>query len=248
MLHDQRAPRGLRFKLRTVLACIAFTAFVIGWYSSIERERTRSARLVQQLMNAQSQVRMAESRVQIQTNVPSSGNQKAKGVLSKARFEGVNLRDAVIQGGASAFQQTVFDNSDLSNASLTGGGASFQGASFNNAILRNAKLVGGGSALTLATFESADLSGAVLTGNLAGVSLKNAKCLGTTIKGSFQGANIDAAQFQNADLSAIRSEDLGSCYYDAPPTYDTNTKFPARFDPIAHGWKKSKAASGTASR
>src|SRR2546429_368806 len=116
MLHDRLAPRGLRFKLRTLLACIAFIALVSGWYSSIERERTRSARLVQQLMNAQSQVRMAESRAQIQTNVPSSGNQ-AKGVLSKARFEGVNLRDAVIQGGASAFQQTVFDNSDLSNTS-----------------------------------------------------------------------------------------------------------------------------------
>jgi uncharacterized protein YjbI with pentapeptide repeats len=131
---------------------------------------------------------------------------------------------------------------------LTGGGASFQGASFNNAILRNAKLAGGGSSFQLATFENADLSGAVLSGSLQGVSLRKAKCVGTTINGSFQGANIGAAQFQNADLSAVRSEDLGSCYFDAPPTYDANTKFPDRFDPVTHGWKKTDAKSGTVGR
>lgn len=243
MLHDRLSTRGLRFNLRTVLVCIALIAFVVGWYTSMERERSRSARLVQQLINAQSQIRLAESRAEIQADASCSGNARTKGVLSRARFEGVNLHGAVVQGGASAFQRTVFDHSDLSNTSLTGGGASFQGASFNNAILRHAKLAGGGSSFQLATFESADLSGAVLTGNLQGVSLRNAKCVGTTIDGSFQGANIDAALFQNADLSGIRSEDLASCYFDAPPTYDVNTKFPDRFDPIAHGWKKVPASS-----
>jgi uncharacterized protein YjbI with pentapeptide repeats len=151
----------------------------------------------------------------------------------------MRLQCAVIHAGTSAFQRTVFDNSDLSNASLSGGGASFQGASFNHAVLRNAKLAGGSSSFQLATFESADLSGAVLTGNLQGISLRNAKCVDTTIQGSFQGANIDAAQFQDADLSAVESVNLASCYFDAPPTYDANTKFPEGFDPIANGWKKT---------
>lgn len=248
MLRDRLATSGLRFKLRTSLFFIAFISLIIGWYTSIARERTKSARLVQQLMNAQSQIRLAESRAGIQADARSIGTQRAKGALSSAKFEGVNLRDVVIQAGTSAFQRTVFDNSDLSNASLTGGGASFQGASFNNAILRNAKLAGGGSSFQLATFENADLSNAVLTGNLAGISLRNAKCVGTTINGSFQGANLDAVQFQNADLSSIRSEDLGSCYFDAPPTYDANSKLPDRFDPIGHGWKKTNAAGGTANR
>ena len=243
MLQNGRTTGGLRFRLRTVLVCMAFIALVVGWYTSMERERTRSARLLRQLMNAQSQIGLAESRAELQTNVTSGGNPPAKGVLSRARFEGVNLRDVVIQGSTSAFQKTVFDKSDLSNASLTGGGASFQGASFNKAILTNAKLVGAGSSFQLATFEGADLSGAALTGNLQGVSLQNAKCIGARINGSFQGANIDAAQFQNADLSAIRGEDLASCYYKTPPTYDANTKFPDRFDPIEYGWKKVAASS-----
>src|SRR5690349_8603489 len=97
MPHDRLATKGLRFKMRTVFVWMAFVALVIGWYASMERERTRTARLVQQLMNAQSQVRMAESRAQIQADAHSAGNQNAKGVLSKAKFEGVNLRDAVIQ-------------------------------------------------------------------------------------------------------------------------------------------------------
>ena len=243
MLNDRLATKGLRFKLRTVLACVAFIALVIGWYASMERERSTSAKLIQQLINAQFQIGLTESRTEIQAKASSSGNTAGKGVLSCARLEGVNLRGANIQGGVSAFQKTVFDSSDLCNASLTGGNASFQGAGFNSAILRNAKLAGGGSSFQLARFEGADLSGAVLIGNLQEVSRRNAKCMGTTINGSFQGANIDAAQFQNADLSAIRSEDLASCYYDASPTYDANTKFPARFDPIAHGWKKVPASS-----
>jgi Pentapeptide repeats (8 copies) len=247
-MHDRLATKRLRFNLRTGLVFVAFFALVIGWYTSTAQQRARSAWLVQQLMNARSQIQLAESRAEIQADAHANNDSTAKGLLSGAKLEGMNLRDAVIGGGTSAFQKARFDRSDLSNASLTGGVASFQGASFNNAILRNAKLAGGGSSFQLATFENADLSGAVLTGNLQAVSLRNAKCIGTTISGSFGGANISTAQFQNADLSAVRSEDLASCYSDAPPEYDANTKFPERFDPITHGWKKTDAASRAPSR
>jgi uncharacterized protein YjbI with pentapeptide repeats len=235
--------QSLRFNLRSALFWIAIIAILIGWYTSRERERIRSAKLLQQLLNAQSQIQLAELRADIQHDVASNDVPRNEGVLSSAKFEGVNLRDAVIQGGTSAFQRTVFDNSDLSNASLTGGGASFQGASFNNAKLTNAKLTGGGSSFQLATFDGADLSGAVLTGNLQGVSLRNAKCVGTAINGSFQGANIDGAQFQNADLSSIGSNNLQSCYFEVPPTYDAKTSFPQGFNPVTVGWKKANIAS-----
>jgi uncharacterized protein YjbI with pentapeptide repeats len=239
MSHDEAAKGGLRFRLRTVLACMAFLALVVGWYTSMERVRARNASLTRQLMNAQMQVRLAESRAEIQSELRAPGNPTANGKRSRAGFAGMYLQDAVIQAGTSAFQRTVFDNSNLSNTSLSGGGSSFQGASFNNAVLRNARLSGGGSSFQLATFENADLSGTILTGNLQGISLRNAKCVGATIKGSFQGANIDAAQFQDADLSGIESVNLESCYFDTPPVYNANTKFPDGFDPIVNGWKKA---------
>ena len=241
MPDEQPAANALRFNLRTALALVAFIAILFGWYASSKQSRDKNARLIQQLLNARSQVSLAESRGEFQAERTSDG----RPLFSKPRVEGVSLRGAVIQAGDSAFQRTSFDNSDLSGASLTGGGASFQGASFKNARLRNAKLVGGGSSFQLATFDNADLSGAVLNGNLQGVSLKNANCTGITIIGSFQAANIDSAKFQSADLSAIRNEDLASCYYKTPPTYDAQTKLPARFDPTAHGWRLAPAGAGS---
>jgi hypothetical protein len=240
MSHDQSAKGSLRFTLRTALTWFAFLALVIAWYTSMQRERVKHATLLRQLMNARMQVGLAESRAEIQSDLTTPQNPAVKEELSRAGMQGLNLHGAVIQAGTSAFQKAVFDNCDLTNASLNGGGASFQGASFNKAVLRNAKLTGGGSSFQLATFESADLSGAALTGNLQGVSLKNARCVGTTIQGSFQGANIDATQFQDADLTAIESANLESCYFDAPPTYKANTRFPVGFDPIVSGWTKAQ--------
>jgi len=234
----ESARRRLRFNLRTVLFWMAFLALLIGWFTSNARERARSRELVQQLMNARSQVRLAESRAEFQVEAHAEGGPKARSGLSSGRFEGVDLRDVVIQAGISEFQRTVFDNSDLSHASLAGGGASFQGASFKNTKLRSVKLTGGGSSFQMATFEGADLTDAALTGNLQAMSLRNAKCVGATISGSFQGTSIDGTQFQKADLSAIRSNDLKSCYFEVPPTYDANTKFPQGFDPKAAGWTK----------
>src|SRR4051794_19508734 len=125
---------GPRFQLRKVLTWITFVAILIGWYTSLMRERTRSDKriqqLTQQLMNAQSEIRSSNFRTDLRARMhgrlpPELGRLGAigKSVLADANFEHVNLRGAVIQGGVSAFQQTVFDNSDLSDASLTGGGA-----------------------------------------------------------------------------------------------------------------------------
>ncbi len=122
---------------------------------------------------------------------------------------------------------------------MIGGDASFQGASFKFAILKNAKLTGGESSFQAAVFEDADLSEAVLVGGLEGVLLKNANCTGVTIKGSFHGANIDGTEFGSADLTGIQSEDLGSCYFETPPSYNERTSFPAGFNPKERGWEQT---------
>jgi uncharacterized protein YjbI with pentapeptide repeats len=237
MLHDQSSTKRLRFNLRSVLVWVAVIALLIGSYTSVRRERIKNVRLTEQLLIARSEIRLAEDRFEIQTS--SSNTSNTKGELSNTRLEGAILTDAVIKGGDQAFQRTVFDNSDLSNASLIGGVSAFQAASFNNATLKNAKLIGGAASFQLAKFENADLSAAVLTGNLQGISLRNANCKGATIKGRLQSANLDAAHFENADMSGVNGEDLGSCYHDTRPTYDVDTKFPDGFDPVAHGWRKT---------
>ena len=239
MSRNLSAIRGLRFSLRTALVCTALIALTLGWYRTVKEARTRNARLERELTNAVAQIHLAESRAAFQGGDRSNVKPTAKGgVLSGATLEGVNLRGIVIDGGSSAFQRTVFGHSDLSNVSLSGGAASFQAASFNHAILKNARLTGGGSSFQLATFEDADLSGAELTGNLQGISLKHAVCVGTTIVGSFQGARIDAVQFQMADLTGINNRNLASCYFEDPPTYDAETTFPEGFDPAANGWSE----------
>ena len=240
MQSDTPTQRRFRFSLRKVLVFMALIAFLIGWYNSLGSARREKLKLYQQLVDAKMQMQLVESRVAFLSNRTPSLDPTTKGVLSEESLEGMNLRDVVLQSDTAAFQQTSFDNSDLTNASLTGGHASFQGATFNNAILKNAKLTGGASSFQYAYFVNADLSGAILAGNFQVMSLANASCVGTTIKGSFQGVNIDATQFQQADLSAISRNSLESCFFDTPPVYDARTKFPEDFDPTANGWKRAQ--------
>jgi hypothetical protein len=84
----------------------------------------------------------------------------------------------------------------------------------------------------------------VLTGGSAafqGSTFQNARLIGAKIVcggAAFQGVNIDAAQFQGADVSAIPARNLEECYYKTPPTYDDQTRFPAGFDPVEQGWQR----------
>lgn len=225
-----------RLKLRTALALVGGVALAAGWYASMERLRSRDAWLRQQLFNARSEVQAAAWRAESRADESLNGAEQ-ESARPRVRFGGAKLPGVVIKAGDSAFQRAVFDNVDLSNGSLTAGVSSFQLASFNNAVLTGARLIGGGGSFQLASFENADLRNAVLKGNLQGVSLKNAKCIGATISGSFQCANIDGAQFQKADLSAVERNDLASCYFDARPAFDRATKFPDGFDPVDQGWE-----------
>jgi hypothetical protein len=48
---------------------------------------------------------------------------------------------------------------------------------------------------------------------------------------SYQGMNIDAAQFQSADLWTLDHDSLTSANFQTPPTYDDQTRFPTRLRP-----------------
>ena len=96
---------------------------------------------------------------------------------------------------------------------------------------------------TVPSFVEADLTGATLTGG--GASFQNATfekaiLIGATLSGNFQLVNFSGARLEGADLSAIAGNNLASCYFKEPPTYDARTKFPAGFDPVERSWRRVK--------
>ena len=83
--------------------------------------------------------------------------------------------------------------------------------------------------------------GATLIGGSAsfqGASFEDATLIGAKLSGNFQEVNISGARFEAADLSAIARDDLASCYFKEPPTYDAGTKFPPGFDPVERLWRR----------
>ena len=62
--------------------------------------------------------------------------------------------------------------------------------------------------------------------------------IGAKLSGNFQVVNISGARLEAADLSAIAHDDLASCYFKEPPTYDARTRFPPGFDPVDHSWRR----------
>jgi hypothetical protein len=51
--------------------------------------------------------------------------------------------------------------------------------------------------------------------------------------------NISGARFERADLSAIDADNLASCYFVEPPTYDDRTVFPSGFDAEEQSWRRT---------
>ena len=66
---------------------------------------------------------------------------------------------------------------------------------------------------------------------------RDATLIGTRLSGNFQAVNFSGAKLEAADLSAIARDDLASCYFKEPPTYDEKTKFPTGFDPAERSWR-----------
>ena len=158
----------------------------------------------------------------------------------EAELEGSDLTGMAIASNSNAFQLASFRNCKLEFASLKGGTASFQSACFDEANLKGANLSGDTASFQGSTFVSADLTGATLTGgrgSFQGASFEDATMIDTKWVGNFQRVNINAVKLQGADLSAIDSNNLASCYFDLAPTYDAKTKFPTGFDPREHLWR-----------
>lgn len=226
-----------RFSIQTLLMLILLLATLFGWYSSSQRVETQlreqEVRLryaVEELERSRDELRDRDRRLEDKTRV-----------LWQTNFDGAQLSGATIASLSNAFQRASFNDCQLENATLEGGTSAFQLAKFDRAKLTNAKLTGGGASFQAATFVDADLKGAVLTGagsSFQGASFENANLAQAKLVGSFQSVNISGAHLEGADLSALDSDSIGSCYFKDPPTYDDQTKFPADFDPVAKLWKR----------
>ena len=238
-------------------------AVVFGWYSSSRRANRLYTRLAKRQEHLTAQLYFATSRSKNNNNKSQNSREaKDKTVFSDARFERVNMRGVTITGkfhGSSfescllqdanlsgSFQGTDFNHCNLANSTFSGDNSSFQLASFVGANLSGAVLTGGGAAFQLCSFVDADLSGAVLTGgggSFQGANFQRAKLFGARIvcpkATAFSAVIIDSTQFQGADLSAISARALESCYFEIPPSYDANTKFPSGFDPLEQLWNRT---------
>ena len=238
-------------------------AIMFGWYSSSRRANRLLTRLAKRQEHLTAQLHFATSRSKHNNNESRNSREaKDKTVFSDARFNRVNMRGVSITGkfhGSSfescllqdanlngSFQGTDFNHCNLANSTLIGDNSSFQLASFADANLSGAVVTGGGAAFQLCSFVDADLSGAVLTGggcSFQGANFQRAKLFGARIvcpnATAFSAVIIDSAKFQGADLSAIGARALESCYFEMPPSYDGNTKFPSGFDPSKQLWQKA---------
>jgi uncharacterized protein YjbI with pentapeptide repeats len=209
----------------------------LGWRASIRDAKEQLARQTIQLRYAEQELERARDDVKDRDRPrqPTPRN------FWEAELDGAWLRDMTISSPTNAFQRASLKNCDLQNATLEAGGAGFQFARFDGSNLANAKLKGDAASFQLATFVGCDLTGAVLEGggsSFQASSFENATLIGARLVGSFQLANISGARFEGADLSAIDSNSLESCYFKDPPTYDGQTRFPPGFDPAANLWRR----------
>jgi uncharacterized protein YjbI with pentapeptide repeats len=221
-----------------MLMLMALIAALLGWRSAVNRGELQLAQQAGRLQYAEEELARARDALNDRRRIMPDKTR----VLWQARLAGANLSELTLASTSNAFQRASFADCNLEKAVLKGGSSSFQLACFDNANLAGAKLTGGGASFQGATFVGANLQGAVLSGaggSFQQASFENATLVGARLAGSFQLANISGADFAGADLSALGAEDLASCYFKEPPTYDERTKFPAGFDPRARLWRKT---------
>ena len=227
--------RPLRFTIRTVLMLMLLVGLLLGWNSSVRRANRQLTQQANQMRYAEQELERARDELDNRLRPRSDKTRVFAGV----GLDGAHLSGVTIASSSNAFQWASFKGCNLKDATLQGGGSAFQFARFDNSNLANAILMGGAASFQEATFVGADLTGAVLTGGGAsfqGSSFENASLVRTRLVGSFQLVNISGAHFEGADLSALNSESLASCYFKEAPTYDGQTQFPAGFDPESQLW------------
>jgi uncharacterized protein YjbI with pentapeptide repeats len=217
---------------------ILLAALALGWASSQQRADRERRRQEHRLRYAEEELARARDELRDQTRGPRPARTRS---FWETDLEGSDLAGMTIASDSNAFQRASFRKSRLEGATLEGGDASFQLARFDAARLARAYLKGGGASFQASSFVGADLSGATLVGgptSFQGASFEDAVLVGAKMSGNFQLVNISGARFEAADLTAIRSDDLASCYFKEPPSYDARTKFPPGFDPVERAWRR----------
>jgi uncharacterized protein YjbI with pentapeptide repeats len=237
------APRRRpQFTLRDALAATLLIALAFGWYASHRQAQREYAQLARRVNYDEAEADFGKRREESFHEAKVRRHTEPFRTLFGVDFSGSNLKGMTITGPDIAFQLAIFNDANLADARLAG---SFQGAQLKRANLAGAKLTGGGASFQGSSFEGANLTAATLTGggsSFQGSTFRRANLTGARIVcsgASFQVVNIDAANFQAADLSTIEPGALASCHFKTPPTYDNQTRFPAGFDPQEHGWNRA---------
>ena len=226
-----------RVSIRGLFFLILLVALLFGWHSSQQRAERERRQQEQRLRYAEEELRRARDELQDQQRGPRPDRARS---FWEADLEGSNLAGLTIASDSNAFQRASFRKCRLEGATLVGGDSSFQLARFDAAKLARAHLKGGGSSFQASSFVGADLTDAILIGggsSFQGASFEEAILIGAKLSGNFQSVNISDTRLEAADLSAIARDDLASCYFKVPPTYDGRTKFPPGFDPVERSWR-----------
>ena len=230
-----------RFNIRELVLLIVIVFLGFGWFSS-EQRADRERRLREKhLQHADEE--LGRARHELQSHLKGRQPDRNRSFWA-AELEGSNLTGMTISSRSNAFQHASFRNCRLENSTLEGGGSSFQNAVFDGAQLTGAKLTGEHASFQGASFAGAELTNATLSGGSASfqlASFEDAVLVRAKLSGNFQGANLSGTQFQAADLSAIDPDNLASCYFKVPPSYDGRTLFPVGFDPFDCLWKRVEA-------
>lgn len=210
----------------------------IGWIWSLQGVQRRLTEQEQQLRYAQEELQRARDQV----GELSRTRESDRRAFWQTAFDGADLSGATIILPGNAFQRASFQDGNLENTTLQAGRSAFQFARFDRANLRNATLTGEDASFQEATFAGADLTGSQLNGGTSSfqrASFENADLSGARLAGNFQFANLSGARLEGADLSLLDGSSLGSCYFDQPPTYNDETRFPTGFDPEVSLWKRT---------
>lgn len=211
--------------------------------SNLENSDLRDAVIEGSL--ADSNLRSADlSRIQL-GGVDFSGNDMSNAVVRDAELSGTYI------GVNSILLQTDFSGSNLMNVDFLGArlertnfsGANLTGVRWFNTDLRDSLFTGAVGFGTGGVFSFAILSGMDLRGidfvntYLDDADLRGADLSGATFSGTqFTGADLRGARLLGADLSSgPYGFTLNDAIFDDTTLYDTQTIFPAGFDPVAYG-------------
>ncbi|MFO0940846.1 MAG: pentapeptide repeat-containing protein [Pirellulales bacterium] len=239
----------MKFSLKSLTVVVLIVGLLCGWYAAYLRYNRLQQEYVRQWEENDRRLmyfreELSRARDEVQTLIQQKPQNQLRNFWD-ANLEGTILSGTTLANDSNSFQRACFRNCKMNDVNLQGGGAAFQLACFDNADLSNSKLSGGSSSFQSATFFAANLTSAELRGmgsSFQGASFENAILNNAKLNGDFGGCNLSGAKLLGTDLSAIESDNLKSCYFENPPTYDSKTVFPSGFNPAEQKWELVESA------